>query len=321
MLKNLIDNSNPNHESTEQNSQMNWLTFQFYSGNTSNLASTPAFSSSSSSPTGLFSSQSQMTPTNSYMPSSVNNLANSIGYQGLNLLQNNIFGFNPNEYNMNNQLVQDLTVDFQKELEKAQNIKNNTEYRASQISSQISEYAKIVVNSNLNLINLNQQILEVENLINETSNSIDQLQINLQSAQSLAQVNEIKMQINNITNKNNQEKALLNNLVNQANSHFISVEHYNKLAQNIPGSPGLEIDKNNIRQAYEQSVSTINRIRTISNKIQNSFNQLNDSGNNLINQSNSLCVVQRGEQFWKNSLNDISSNFSNKSTTDSITNI
>lgn len=251
------------------------------------------------------------------MPSSVNNLTNPLGYQGLNLTQNNIFGFNSNELNINNQLSQQMTVDLQKELEKAQTIKTNTEYRATQISNQITEYAKIVVESNLNLINLNQEILKMENLITQTSTLINQLQTNLQSAQTVEQVNEYKNQINNITNKNNQDKALLNNMVNQANSHFFSVDHYNKLAQNIVGSPGLQIEKNNIRQAFEQSLNTINRIRAISNKIQNSFNQINSSGSNILNQSDSLCVVKRGQQFWKNSLNDISSNFSNKSTINS----
>lgn len=193
-------------------------------------------------------------------------------------------------------------------------MQNNAEYRRQQIPSQITEWVRQIANSNLKIVQNNQQAMLIRDKISANLALVSSLQLQLPNISDINQLQSLQTQLNTIMNQVKEDNTTLNSLLSASSSGLSAINHYNGLVQNSTGISGNQIDKNYSQAAANQSLASVERIKEIAQKIQTEIDKINQIGNQITDDSKQLCVYKRGPQFWKNDLNNISSNFSNKNT-------
>jgi hypothetical protein len=200
----------------------------------------------------------------------------------------------------------DLEIPLDQEVPNAQKIWEVINFRRSNIQNELTYYSFQIAESNVKINSMLVQVYNAVANLRKAQEMINSLSPQISSAQNPQQVANLQQQMNTAVQNSDQQINFIRNSLAQATEIRKQVGQQYDIIKRIAGQNafGNQDFENSSKAAYDVVLAeeSIKRLAAQGESVYASTKQGNSS---FVQGTNSLCFVKTGQQFWKNSANEI----------------
>lgn len=210
--------------------------------------------------------------------------------------QQTMFQINPN----------DLATPLESEVPNAQKLLETISFRRQNVQNEMTFYAQSIAEQNVQINSMISAAHTALANLKQAQAVVQQLSPQISSTRNPGQLTQLQQQFNAAYKNAEQQMAFLQSTMSRAiEIRKLVTQHYD-IVKRIAGANTFgNVDFENATKAAYDVVLAEESIRQIKEQADSTNRTVQQNNRSFVSGTNSLCFVKTGQQFWKNSPNEI----------------